>query len=163
MYRPKDWKKTGDKTVYSADVKSGDKKAAYEVQLVRVTPGDYVMNSFSVGALVPVTTNCFGAPTFHVGEGEVVYLGDFIPYWNTPISTGEKLTTLGWAPHTEEARTALAKRQPALAAAMKPAEWRNRATYACSAITMTRFDLPGVAAVPEPAPAAARATTPTAS
>ena len=151
VYRPKDWKKTGDKTVYSVDVKSADKKAAYEVQVIRLTPGDYVMNSFAVGPLVPTTTHCFGAPTFHVGEGEVAYLGDFIPYWNVPVATGEKLATLAWAPHPEEARAALAGKQPALAAAMKRATWRNRATYACSAITMTRFDLPGVEAVPEPA------------
>jgi hypothetical protein len=149
VYRPKDWKKTGDKTVYSADVKSGDKKAPYEVQVVRVTPGDYVFSGFSVGPMVPTRTHCFGAPAFHVNAGEVVYLGDFIPYWNVALKDGSKVSTLAWAPHAEEARAALAAKQRALAAAMKPADWRNRATYACSAITMDRWDLPGVAELPE--------------
>lgn len=149
IYRPKDWKKTGDKTAYAADVKSGDKKAAYEVQVVRVTPGDYVFNSFAVGAMLPTTTHCFGAPTFHVNPGEVAYLGDFIPFWNVELKDGAKVSTLAWAPHADEARAALSARQPALAAAMKPAEWRNRATYACSGISMTRWDLPGVAELPE--------------
>ena len=42
-YRPKNWKKRGDKTVYSVSAPTKDGKSAYEVQVTRVTPGDYVV------------------------------------------------------------------------------------------------------------------------
>ncbi|MGH2173914.1 hypothetical protein ACQ1Z4_14475, partial [Enterococcus faecalis] len=71
VYRPRDWKKTGDKTVYAVLAQSADKKQAYEVQLIRVTPGAYVLDGTSVGAAVPVSTNCFGAPVLDVKAGEV--------------------------------------------------------------------------------------------
>ena len=150
VYQPRDWKKKGDKTTYAMTAKSADKKAPYEVQVLRLTAGDYVVDSSATGSLVPATTNCFGAPTFHVGAGETVYLGDFIPYWNVKTANGA-VSTLAWAPHLEEARTALAAAQPTMASAMKAATWRNRATYASAGLTMDRFDLPGVEALPEPA------------
>jgi hypothetical protein len=52
----------------------------------------------------------------------------------------------------EDARKTLAAKQPALATAMKPATLRNRATYACSAINMDRWDIPGAETLPEPEP-----------
>lgn len=155
VYRPKDWKKKGDKTVYSLDAASKDGKAAYEVQLLRVTPGDYVIASTAVGTKMVTSTNCFGAPVFHVGAGEVAYLGDFIPYWNARLASGMKTSVLAHAPHVEDARRTLAGAQPTLAAAMKPAAYRNRATYACSAIAMDRWDLPDVEPLPDAAPAPA--------
>ena len=151
MYRPRDWKKKGDTTVYSALAPSHDKKARYEVQLVKVTPGDYVIDAAGVGPAALTSTNCFGAPFFHVGAGEVVYLGDFAPYMNASLSDGSKLSALAHSMHPDDARATLATRQPGLAAAMKPAAMRNRATYACSGITMTRWDIDGLEALP-PAP-----------
>ena len=149
LYPPKDWKKNNDQTTYGVSVKSADKKAAYEIQIVRVTAGDYVLNSFSVGPIEPMSTHCFGAPTFHVNPGEIAYLGDFIPLWGAETSGGAKVSTLAWTPHFDEARTALATKQPTMAAAMKPAAWRNKATYGCSGMVMTRWDLPGVADLPD--------------
>lgn len=158
VYRPKDWKKLGDKTVYGVDARSQDRKASYEVQVIRVTPGDYVVSSTISGMTLSTTSYCFGAPTFHVEAGEVAYLGDFIPFWNVEKADGSKVSTLAWTPRLEETRAALAGKQPALAAAMKPAGFRNKATYACSAIVMDRWDLPGAEELPEAAPAAAQAT-----
>ncbi len=158
VYRPKDWKKLGDKTVYGVDARSQDRKASYEVQVIRVTPGDYVVSSTISGMTLSTTSYCFGAPTFHVEAGEVAYLGDFIPFWNVEKADGSKVSTLAWTPRLEETRAALAGKQPALAAAMKPAGFRNKATYACSAIVMDRWDLPGAEELPDAAPAAAQAT-----
>jgi hypothetical protein len=143
-FRPVDWKKQGDTTTYLLDALSGDKKATYEVQVRRVTAGDYVLNATSVGPLVFATTNCFGAPTFHVGEGEIVYLGDFIPFWNVKLSGGGRYLGLNYASFPEDARKTLATKQPALAEAMKPAALMNGATYSCAGITMNRWDIAGL-------------------
>ena len=148
VYRPKDWKKNGDQTTYGIDVRSADRKAAYEVQVVRLTAGDYVITGTAAGPVPSATAYCFGAPTFRVETGEVVYLGDFVPYIAAPLSTGTKLTGLAYTAKIDDARGVLAKSQPALAAAMKPAEIRNQATFACSAVAMDRWDVPDVEPVP---------------
>lgn len=155
VYRPRDWKKQGDKTTYLVDAKSGDKLAPHEVQVIRLTPGDYVLNSSAVGALLPVTSNCFGAPTFHANAGDVLYVGDFIPYWNVKLANGGRLSALAYTAKADETRKALASRQPALAEAMKVAALHNGATYSCSAITMDRWDVPGADMLPAAAPVAA--------
>jgi hypothetical protein len=159
VYRPKDWKKKGDKTTYDVSVASKDRKAAYELQVLRMTPGDYVLTGTAVGKLPVTNSYCFGAPTFHVGEGEVLYLGDFVPYLDARMSTGAKLQAIAYASHIEDAQKLLSTHQAHLATALKPAALRNRATYACSAITMDRWDLPGTEALPEPEPQPAAATT----
>ncbi|MEH3035262.1 MAG: hypothetical protein PGN23_02025 [Sphingomonas adhaesiva] len=152
MFQPKDWKKTGDKTTYTSIVPSHDKTSAYEVQVVRVTPGDYVINSLSLNNQPHVTTHCFGAPTFAVAAGQVVYLGDFSPYTKAPLTDGSKLTTLIYSSHPDDARRLLAARQPALAGAMVPADLRNQATYSCAGQDMTRWDIDGAAALAPAAP-----------
>lgn len=150
VYRPRDWKKKGDKTTYGLSVASKDRKAAYEVQVLRVTAGDYVLTGSAVGKLPVTNSYCFGAPTFHVDEGEVVYLGDFVPYLDARMSNGERLNAVAWTPQIEDARQVLSGKQANLANALKPAALRNRATYACSAITMDRWDLPGIEALADP-------------
>jgi hypothetical protein len=158
VYRPRDWKKKGDKTTYSLSVGSKDRKAPYEVQVLRVTPGDYVLMGSAVGKLAVTNSYCFGAPTFRVGAGDVVYLGDFVPYLDARMSTGAKLNAIAWALHLDDARQVLAGKQASLAGALKPAALRNRATYACLAITMDRWDLPGVEALADPEPVTAPVT-----
>lgn len=148
VYRPRDWKKTGDTIVYTLTMPSKDKTAAYEVQVMRVTPGDYVIQSLAVGKMPLTTTHCFGAPVVHVAPGEVAYVGDFIPYMDTPLSTGEKLNALAFTRHIEDARRTLAPQQAALASALKPATIHNGATFACNAISMDRWDVAGFDAVP---------------
>lgn len=154
VYQPRDAKKKGDATTYKLSASSSDKKAGYEVQVYRITAGDYVMNAMTVGPAVPITTNCFGAPTFHVGAGEVIYIGDFIPFINAKLSNGTKYSALNYVRFPDDARRTLATRQPALAEAMKPAEMRNGATYACAGQTMSRWDLAGVDRLPDPVPTA---------
>lgn len=143
IYRPKDWKKSGDATTYTVDATSHDKKAVYEVQMLRITPGDYVLNSTTAGKLPAVSTNCFGAPTFHVEPGEVVYLGDFTPYDGVKLIDGNKFVGLGHAMHLDDARRTLSGQQPQAAAAIRPAQWSNNATYSCAGIVMTRWDIDG--------------------
>lgn len=153
IYQPKDWKKNGDKTTYRVAIASGDKKALYEVVLMKVTAGDYVLDNSIVGPVLPMVSNCFGAPTFHVRAGEVVYAGDFVPV-NGKLANGERIIGTFWTRHLEDARKAVASKQAELAGRMVDANWRNQATYACSAQTMNRYDLPGMSALESPAPAA---------
>ena len=80
-YQPRDWKKTGDKTSYVVSIPSGDKKAVYELRVVAVTPGDYVLNGATIGSTTPPSnSNCFGAPTLRVEAGQYAYLGDASPF-----------------------------------------------------------------------------------
>ena len=164
VYQPKDWKKKGDKTTYDVMVGSFDRKSVYEVRVLHLTAGDYVIKGTAVG-VVPVTaTHCFGAPTFHVAAGEFVYLGDFIPYMGIQLAKGDKLSALAYANHIEDARAVLVARQPAAAAALKLADLHNQATFACSGVTMTRWDIEGLPALPKPsAPAETAAVAPAAS
>jgi hypothetical protein len=162
VYQPRDWKKQGDRTSYVVSISSGDRKAPYEVEIIRVTAGDYVISSTSVAGFVPTSVNCFGAPVFHVGPGDTAYLGDFLPYFNATLSSGKRITTLAYATHVDDARSALATRQPALAAAMRPADYRNHATFGCAGVMMDRWDLPGVEPIAPPPSAAAPATPPAA-
>jgi hypothetical protein len=157
MYQPRDWKKKGDKTTYSLAATSRDKKAPLELQVHRVTAGDYVIASKSVVNAPMTTTYCFGAPTFAVAPGEVVYVGDFIPFVNATLSNGDKFTDLVRAEHFDGAKAVLGGKQPALAAQMKPAAMRDRATFACAGVTMDRWDLAGVDAMPPAAPVVATA------
>ncbi|WP_235512513.1 hypothetical protein [Sphingomonas sp. Leaf17] len=155
VYRPKNWKKTGDKTVYDLSIGSSDRKAPYEVQVMRVTPGDYVIASTAVAAKVATTINCFGAPGFHVGPGEVAYIGDFMPVVNAKLANGTTTTKLFHTMNITDARRTLSVSQPTVSAALKPAALYNRATYACSAMTMDRWDISGVPPLPETLPVAA--------
>lgn len=150
VYQPRDWKKKGDKTTYSLLSMAVDKKAPMEVQVLRITPGAYVISETAAIRLTGQRNFCFGAPAFSVAAGEVVYLGDFIPFTGVPLASGEKFTDLVHASHIEDARAALSAKQPELAAALTPAQYRNKATYACSGISMERWDLPGVEPLPDP-------------
>lgn len=152
VYQPRDWKKKGDKTTYSLLSLAADKKAPLEVQVLRITPGDYVLSEVAASRLTGQRNFCFGAPAFSVAPGEVVYLGDFIPFTGVPLASGEKFTDLVRASHLEDARKALAGKQPELAAGLSEARFRNKATYACAGISMERWDLPGVESLPEPEP-----------
>lgn len=152
VYAPKNWKKMGDRTVYGVDATSRDRMAAIELHVVRVTAGDYVISSSALGKIA-TSTYCFGAPTFHANAGEILYVGDFVPVGNVKLRDGTKAALLAYASRSEEARKALAAKQPTLAGQMKNATLYNRATFACSAITMDRWDVPGAAELPAPAPA----------
>lgn len=143
-YQPRDWRRRGDTTTYRFNVISRDRRAPLEVHVLRVTPGDYVIDGHVPGQAVVTSSNCFGAPTFHVNAGEVAYLGDFVPFMNVELSTGQRLSTVAYASHIDDARRTLAVQQPALAQALVAAPLRNGATYACAAVTMDRWDLPGV-------------------
>jgi len=158
IYKPKGAKKAGDTTTYFLSTASRDRNSPLEVHVVKVTPGDYVLTGTAVGPLLVTTTNCFGAPTFGLRAGEVAYVGDFVPLMKARNSQGQEVNTLAYASHVEDARAVLAAKQPAIAALMKPATLRNGATYACSAITMDRWDLPGIAAAPAASPVTAPLT-----
>ena len=146
IYRPRNWKKVGDTTVYEVTAIGRMKKSPMEVQAVVLTAGDYVIAAASPFGVLATNSNCFGAPTFHVAAGEVVYLGEFAPVFNAQMADGRH-SGMAWFSKPADAQRVLAASQPGLAAAMKPAALRNGATYACSAVTMDRWDLPGIASV----------------
>ena len=149
FYQPRDWKKKGDKTTYVVSVSSGDKKAPYELRVIPVTAGDYVLNGSGVGPnAIPLTSNCFGAPMIHVEAGEYAYLGDASPFLNAKLSDGKKVITMAYSRHFDAARGAMAKLRPDIAAKMSEPAIYNRATYACSAVIMARHDWPGMTELP---------------
>lgn len=143
-YQPRKWKKMGDFTTYWESVNSKDRKAPYEMQIVRLTAGDYVISADSVGKAVPMATFCFGAPTFHVEAGKITYVTDLIPFMSARQPDGEKITGMGYARDFAVANEALASVRPDLAERLVDGRIRNGATYMCSGTTMTRMDYPGM-------------------
>jgi len=145
IYQPRDWKKTGDKTSYVVTIPSGDKKATYELRVIPVTAGDYVLNGSTVGTTMPpMSSNCFGAPMIRVEPGQYAYLGDASPFMGAKLSNGDKAMAMIFTRHFGVARDAMAKLRPDISAKMVEPPIHNRATYACAAVTMDRFDWPGM-------------------
>lgn len=149
---PIDKKDPADSTTYGRLVESEDRNAAYEVQVLRLTPGDYVLAGTAVSRIALVglhpNVNCFGAPLFHADAGQTVYIGDFTPFWGAKMSDGGWMYGIGYSRHIEDARMTLAAAQPAPAAAMVQAPMFNQARFTCVAGLMDRWDLPGLEALP---------------
>ncbi len=144
IFQPRDWKKKGDKTVYFVNAVSADKKALYELQIVRLTPGSYAIDFAGLGKMNFLgNTNCFGAPIFTVKAGEVAYLTDIMPV-NMKKPDGKRVFELGMFRDAAAARSGLNKFQPALAERMSEVSLKNRGTYTCSGTAMTRMDFPAV-------------------
>lgn len=154
VFQPRDWKKKGDKTVYSTDVTSADKTSPYELHIVRLTPGSYVIDFDGLGKMNLGTTYCFGAPMFTVKAGEIAYLTDILPV-NMKTPDGKRVIEMGLVRDAAAARAGLATFQPALAERLSEAPIKNRATYSCFGTSMTRSDYPGIADVWTAAPAKA--------
>lgn len=151
FYQPRDWKKKGDHTTYASEFVSRDKKAAYELQVAKLTPGWYVLQTDAVGKILPNTTNCFGAPAFEVKAGEYAYLADATPFLDAELAAGGRHSGMGYARHFDDAKAAMTIFQPDAAARMAEARIENRATYSCAGQVMTRMDFPGVTdSVPAP-------------
>jgi hypothetical protein len=143
-YQPRDWKKKGDKTTYVVGIPAGDRRAAYELRVIPVTAGDYVLGGWSLGTNVPpVASNCFGAPMIRVEAGQYAYLGDATPIMGAQLTDGQKTSAMIFTRHLSVAQEALAKLRPELAGKLVEVPVHNRATYSCAAVTMDRFDWPG--------------------
>lgn len=158
VYQPKGAKKAGDTTTYWVEVASSAKKSELEYHLMVVSAGDYVLYGATPGVKQVMSTFCFGSPTFSVGAGEIVYFGDITPYTNAKLADGRKTPAMAYSANPEEAKAALARQAPLLAA-FRPAELRNQATYSCAGQAMMRYVVPGaselepLAPVAEPEPA----------
>ena len=152
-YQPRDWKKKGDTTTYGVEARSLDKKAGLELHILPVTAGRYVLSRAQPGPNNPQTqpSFCLGAPAFDVGEGEVVYFGDLTPYMDVPAAIGGKLLAIPFSRDPDGAKALLASRQPALAAAFKPARLENGATWGCVGTTMTAYQVPDATGAAEQA------------
>jgi hypothetical protein len=160
VFQPKGAKKAGDTRTYWVLVRNGDKKLEKDYAVMVVSAGDYVLFGAAPGPGGQVTnTFCLGAPAFSVKAGEVVYFGDMTPYINVKLVDGRKTMAMAYSSHPEDARQALAA-QPALAAAFKPAEVRNQATYGCAGGEMMAYSIPGLEPLPPAGPEAAEETPP---
>lgn len=144
QYQPRDWKKKADKTTYVVSIPAGDRHAEYELRIIPVTAGDYVLGGWSIGANVPPqASNCFGAPMITVEAGQFAYLGDATPIIGAQLANGDKMTAMIFSRYFAVARDALGKLRPDLATKLVEVPIKNRATYSCAAVTMDRFDWPG--------------------
>lgn len=149
ILEPRSAKKAGDTNTYSVLVRSVDKKLALELEVMLVSPGDYVATGGMPGPGAQiVNTFCLGAPAFHVAAGDIVYFGDVTPYLGVKLATGTRTFAMAYSANLEAARAALSG-QPALAAALKPAALSNGATYACYGQAMTAYAVPGAPWLPE--------------
>src|SRR5690606_33820564 len=61
-------------------VTSADRQAGYELHLVRLPAGHYVIDGTAVDGEPPAESNCFGAPLVAIPAGQAVYGGDWVPY-----------------------------------------------------------------------------------
>lgn len=155
VLQPRKAKKDGDTRTYTVLVRSVDRKLAYELEVMLVSAGDYVATGGMPGPAAQITnTFCLGAPTFRVEAGEVVYFGDLTPYLGVRMKSGVvggsdyvSGFAMAYSADFDTAKAALAS-QPALAAALKPAQLRNGATYACYGQSMTAYEVPGAPPLP---------------
>ena len=144
FYQPRDWKKQGDKTSYVVGIPAGDRHSPYELRVVPVTAGDYVLGGWTLGVnMPPAESNCFGAPMIHVEPGQYAYLGDATPIMGATLADGTKTSAMVWTRYLSVAQGQLARLRPELAGKLTEAPIRNRAGYSCAATTMSRFDWPG--------------------
>ena len=149
VYQPRDWKKKGDKTTYVVGIPAGDRRSAYELRVIPVTAGDYVLGGWSLGVnMPPAESNCFGAPMIHVEPGQYAYLGDATPIMGATLADGKKTSVMAWNRYASVAGQNLARLRPELAGKLTEAAIRNRASYSCAATTMSRFDWPGASDLP---------------
>lgn len=155
-YQPRDWKKKGDKTTYVVSIPTGNRRAGYELRVIPVTAGDYVLGGWSLGVnMPPQTSNCFGAPMLRVEAGQYAYLGDATPIMGARLANGEKTSAMVFTRNLGVAQQALATLRPELAGKLVEVPVHNRATYSCAAVTMDRFDWPGASELSSIEPAAA--------
>jgi len=136
----------GREILFYAEQGSVSNKSSYEVQVLRLPVGHYVLAGKQPSSFA--LTDCFGAPEFEVKEGEIGYLGDFTPFLGQ-LSDGRQIDEVLWSSHIDDARGVIAKSQPALAAKLQPAGIRNGATYSCSGIALWvgKWDLPGLPSI----------------
>lgn len=156
ILQPRHARRDGDTTTYNVLAKSGDRNLPLDHAVMVVSAGDYVLYGATPGPAKQVdNTFCLGTAVFRVNPGEVVYFGDLTPYMLVEMADGHRANAMAYSSHPEEARQALAGR-PELAAAFRPAEIRNGATYGCVAQAMLAYAVPGAPFLPPPVPGAAR-------
>jgi hypothetical protein len=154
--QPRGARRAGDTNTYWVMAKSGERTLESDHALMIVSAGDYVLFGAAPTRIID-NTFCLGAPTFRVNPGEVVYFGDVTPYLNVRFEDGHRADAMAYSADVEAARAAL-QSAPALAAAVRPAELRNGATFGCVAQNMLSYAVPGAPDLPPaPEPAAGEA------
>ncbi len=113
--------------------KGSDREVRETLLAVPIIPSDYRVES-----RMNTMEYCLGAPVTTIREGDVVFLGAF-------DIAGQ---TLGPDLDLEPARTFLAN-DPARLARLRPAEWRNGHTFACSLVYFYALEFPATPFEPE--------------
>jgi hypothetical protein len=147
VLQPRHARRDGDTNTYWVLAKSADRNLPLDHALMVVSPGDYVLYGATPGPTRQVdNTFCLGSVAFHVDAGQVVYFGDVTPYLNVRLEDGSRTGAMAYSSHPDDARQALSG-HPDLAAAFRPAELRNGATYGCVAQIMLAYAVPGAPAL----------------
>jgi hypothetical protein len=147
LAQPGDGEAVGDPTT----IASVDSRAGYELHVVPLPAGTYVIDGTSVDGEAPAESNCFGAPLLEIPAGQAVYGGDWVPYHNVNLGKGKVLPdALVLVSRLDDAKAALRGSQPALAEALQPMAVANGARYACldPDVVLDRWSLAGVAEAP---------------
>lgn len=130
---------------------SVDRQAGYELHVVRLAAGHYVIDGTSVDGRPPAESNCFGAPLIAIPAGQAVYGGDWVPYHAVNLGKGRILPdALVLVADLERAQATLREARPALAEALQPMAVANGARYACldPDVVLDRWSLAGVPEAP---------------
>lgn len=137
-----------DEQKLSVVIENADRRAGYELQIVPLPAGHYVIDGTAVDGNRPAKSNCFGAPLIEIPAGSAVYGGDWIPYHGVKLGKGKVLPdALMLFSDLERAKSALARFQPELAEQLTPMAVANGASYSCTDpdIVLDRWALANVA------------------
>lgn len=137
----------GDATM----IATADRQAGYELHVVPLAAGTYVIDGTSVDGAAPAESNCFGAPLLEIPAGQAVYAGDWVPYHKVNLGKGQVLPdALVLVSRLDDAKAALHGAQPALAEALQPVAVANGARYECRDpdLVLDRWSLAGVPEAP---------------
>lgn len=128
------------------EISNSDKKSIYELHMIRVKIGKYVLDSvlpWQDEHYSGLGDNCLGAPIVEIRSGTLTYGGDFIPAQGVPVNNGSKFKGLVWTNHLADAQAAIASKYPSLAPKLEPAIWKNNVTYKCKEVYFDHFYIPG--------------------
>ena len=134
----------GDRTTYSALLKSRDKALELEHVVAALTPGTYVISGATPAAQGVVNVNfCLGSAMFTVEPGKLTYIGDFVPYPFVAVEGGLNVPAMVWKNHPDDARAGAAKLLAAGELPVEAASFTNGASWGCAATTMAAYAIPG--------------------
>lgn len=117
-----------------------NKNSVQEYVGVAVPAGDYVLSGAFPDSTASRGAFCFGAPAFHVNPGEIVYFGDFTPYFGERSRSGKKVWSIAYSNFTDDA-LAFSRRQISTELPFHSAEIVH-VSYSCVGEWMSAYYIP---------------------